>query len=143
MPRDVSELKDFLDCVEHGHNQVTRVVNRLLDVVLPFKDLVQHQLTAVVLQMREYTHHGVVYGICCPVADIQQIRFFDCVNNLLDESLFHSRHLTEQAHFLGVRIPHIGVRMGGRAVWNDERTQVSWVCERTGIYERVMRISKH
>ena len=143
MPRDVSELKDFLDCVEHGHNQVTRVVNRLLDVVLPFKDLVQHQLTAVVLQMREYTHHGVVYGICCPVADIQQIRFFDCVNNLLDESLFHSRHLTEQAHLLGVCNPRIVLRVGICAVWNDERTWASQVNKGSGRYDCLLRPIKY
>ena len=93
--------------------------------------------------MCEYSRHGVVDGVCGPVADIRQICLLDRANNLLHESLFRSSQLTEQAHFLGVHNPHIGVRMGGRSVRNDERTQVSRVDESIGIYEFVLRLSNH
>ena len=56
--------------------------------------------------------------------DISQLIYLGRANNFLDGSLLHSYHLTEQAHFLGVRDPHIGFRVGGRAVQNDERTRV-------------------
>ena len=38
---------------------------------------------------------------------------------------------------------HVGVFMGGRAVRDDERTQVSWLDERSGGDERVLQISEH
>ena len=77
--------------------------------------------------MREYACHGVVNGVCCTIVDICQIICLERANNLLDEGFFQSRHLTEQAHLLGVRDPHIGVFVGSCSVWNDERTRVSRV----------------
>ena len=74
-PHDVSKLEEFIYCGEHGRERVVRVVNRLLDNVLPFKDILRHQLTVVVLQMREYVRHSVVYGVCGPIAYIRQISF--------------------------------------------------------------------
>ena len=133
-PRYVVELEEFLDCGEHGRNWVVRVVNCLLGDVLPFKYLVRHQLTVVVLQMCEYACHGVVYGVCCPVADICQISFLGRANNLLDKILLHPCYLMKEEHFLGVRDLRIGVRVGGRSVRNDERTQVSWLNKSSGRY---------
>ena len=49
----------------------------------------------------------------------------------------------EQAHFIGVRDPHIVVCVGGCSVCNDERTQVSRVDKRSGIDDRVLRLSKY
>ena len=82
--------------------------------------------------MREYIRHGVIYLVRCPFADIRQVSCIYRTKYLLDESLLHSRHLTEQAHFLGVRDSHIGVHVGSHAVRNDERTQVSRVNENSG-----------
>ena len=93
--------------------------------------------------MREYARHGVVDGVHGYVADIRQICFLDRANYLLHENLFHSRHLTEKAHFLGVHDPHIGVRMGGHAVRNDDRTRVIQVDGRSGRDECLLRISKY
>ena len=45
---DVIKLEELLDCGEHGCDRVAWVVNSLLDDVLPFKDLVSHQLAVVV-----------------------------------------------------------------------------------------------
>ena len=59
-PYDVRKLKDFLDCGEYGRDQVARVVICLLEDILPFQKLVQHQLTVVVLKVCKYTLHGVV-----------------------------------------------------------------------------------
>ena len=47
--RDVRELKEFLDCGEHSFYRFARFLYRLLDDVLPFQELMQHQLTIVVL----------------------------------------------------------------------------------------------
>ena len=77
--------------------------------------------------MHEYAHHSFVYGVFRPVVYILQIRFLNHTNNLLDKRIFHFGHLTEQAHFFGVRYLYIGVRMYGRVVLNDERTRVSMV----------------
>ena len=77
--------------------------------------------------MCEYARHSVDDVVHGPVADIRKICFLDRAKYLLHKSLFHSRHLTEQAHFLGVRDPHIGVYVGGCAVRIDERTRVSRV----------------
>ena len=95
------------------------------------------------LQIHEYALHGVIYRVCRPVADIHLVRCLDRANDFLDESLLHSRHLTEQAHFFGVRDTHIGVRVGGCAVRNDERNQVSWVNKRGGINEGVLHVGKY
>ena len=38
---------------------------------------------------------------------------------------------------------HVGVFMGGRAVRDDERTQVSWLEKRSGGDECALRISEH
>ena len=48
-PHDISKLKEFLNCGEHGCNWVAWVLNRLLGNVLRFQELVRHQLTVVVL----------------------------------------------------------------------------------------------
>ena len=68
-PHDVSKLEEFIYCGEHGREQVVRVVNRLLDNVLPFKDIMRHQLTVVVLKLRKLTCHGIVDQVRGPVAD--------------------------------------------------------------------------
>ena len=70
-PRNVSELKKFLNCGEHSRYWVVLVVICPLDDVLPFKEIVRHQMTVVVLQMHEYARQGVIYGVCCPVADFR------------------------------------------------------------------------
>ena len=118
-PHDVGKLEEFLNCGELDQNWVARVVNVFFQDVLPFKELVRHQLT-------------VINRVRCPVVDIFQLRCLYRAKTLLDESLFHSHHLTEQTHFLGVHDPHIGVRVRGRAVWNDERTRVIQVNKNIG-----------
>ena len=60
-PLDVSKLEEFLDCGEHGRDWFSRVVNCLLDNVFLFKELVRHQLTVVVLHIREYACHSIIY----------------------------------------------------------------------------------
>ena len=40
--RDVGELKEFLDCGEHGREQVAQVVNCFLHDVLLLKELVRN-----------------------------------------------------------------------------------------------------
>ena len=50
-----------------------------------------------------------------------------CKNNFWNDTLFHYRHHTKQAHFLDVNNPHIEVCVDGLAIQNDERTQVSRV----------------
>ena len=117
---------------------VAQVLNSFPNDVLPFKELVWHQLTVVFLRLRDYACHGVVYGVCRPVADICQIIYIDRAKTLLDEILFHSRHLTEQGHFLGVCDPHIGFCVGGCAAKNDERTRVSRINKGSGIDECVL-----
>ena len=93
--------------------------------------------------MSEYARHDVVEGVHGPVAEIRQICLLERANLLLHENLFHCCHLMEQAHFLGVRDPYIGVCVGGRAVRKDERTQVSWLGKRSGTHECVFNLSKH
>ena len=93
--------------------------------------------------MHVYAHHGVIDGVHGPVADIHQICLLDRDKCFLQESLFHYRHLTEQAHFLGVRDTHIGFRVGGRAVRNDDRTRVSRLYESSGRNMCVLYLSKH
>ena len=86
-----------------------------------------NQLTVVFLKVRKYARNGVINGVCGPVADIRQICSLDRANDLLHEILFHSCHFMEQAQFIGVRDPYVGVFMGSCAVCNDERTLVSRV----------------
>ena len=93
--------------------------------------------------MREYARPSVVYEVRRPVADIRQISCLEHANDLLYDRLFHSRHLTGQAHLLGVRNPHVGVRVGNCAVRNDERTRVSQVNIRSGKDECVLHLSKY
>ena len=142
-PHDVSKIEEFLDCGEHSRDWVAQVVNCFLNNLLLFKELVRNQLTVVFLHMCEYYRHGVVYGVRRPVADIRQMRCLDCANDFLYKSLFQSRHLTEQAHFLGVRDPHIGVCVGSSAIRNDEKNHVSRVSEGSGRDECVLHLSKY
>ena len=93
--------------------------------------------------MREYACHGVINKVCCTVADIRQVSYLNRATNLLDDNLIHSLYLTEQANFLGVRNPHIGVRVGSRAVRNYKRTQASRVKKRSGRDECVLHVSKY
>ena len=90
--------------------------------------------------MCEDARHGVIYQVFRPVADIHQVSCLDRANNVLDNSLLHSRHLTEQAHFLGVQYPPIEVCVSGRAVQNDVETWVSRVNKSSGIIEGVMHV---
>ena len=66
-PRGVSKLEDFLDFREHGRDRVARVVNRFIKNFLPLKELLRHQVTVVLLHMRDYARQGVVYGVRCHV----------------------------------------------------------------------------
>ena len=84
--RDFRKLEEFLDYREHSCDLVALVVNCFPNNVLPFKELMRHQLTVVFLQMREYARHGVVYGVCRPVADIRQISFLNCANDFFTRS---------------------------------------------------------
>ena len=102
-----------------------------------------HQLIVVFMQMCEYACHRIINRFRRPVAEIRQVSCLGRANNFLDEILLHSRHLMEQAHFLGVHDPHIGVRVGSRAVHNDERTQLSQVNESSGINEVVHQVVKY
>ena len=103
----------------------------------------RHQLTLYVLQTREYAQHSVIYGVCRPVANIRHIRFLNRAKDLVDKILLHSRHLTKQEHFLSVLDPHIRVRVGGRAVQNYERNQVSQANKRSGRDECALRLSMY
>ena len=93
--------------------------------------------------MREHTCQGIINTIFCPVADIRQVSCLEHAKSFLDKSLLHYHHLTEQAHFLVVRDPHIGVRVGGHAAWNDERTRASKVNAMSGWDECVLQVSKY
>ena len=138
---DVGKIKKFLDGGEYGRDWVSSIVDRLLDGVFALKELVGPQLTAVVLEVIQHVRHGVVDWIGRAVADIHKVRVLERGNNLLHGSLLHSRHLSEQTHFLGVCDSHAGIRVGSCAVRDDERTRVSRVDEGSGWYERVLRIS--
>ena len=81
--------------------------------------------------MHEYARHGVIYRVFCPAADICQVIYLDCANNFLTDILLHSRHLKEQAHFLGVCDLHIEV------IW------VIWVNKRSGINEGILHVGKY
>ena len=70
-PGGVSKLEELLDCGEQGHDRVARVVISLPDNVLPFHNLVWHQLTVVFLKERKYARHGVVNQVRGPVAVIR------------------------------------------------------------------------
>ena len=70
-PCDVRELEEFIDCGEHGCDQVAQVLLRILDHLLPFQKLVQHQLTIVFLKVCKYTLHGVVDWFCGPVSNFR------------------------------------------------------------------------
>ena len=131
-PRDVGDLEEFLNCGKHSRDRVAQVVNCFLHDVLSFKELVRYQPIVVLFQMSEYARHSAITRVCRHVADIWQVSCLDCAKDLLEESLLHSLNLTEQAHFLSVRNPHIGVCVGSRAVRNDDRTPVSWVNKRSG-----------
>ena len=102
-----------------------------------------HQLTVVLLKVRKYACHCVTNRFFGPVADIRWILFLDRANDFFHERFFHSRHLTDHAHFLGLCYPHVEVRMGSCAIRNDERTRMSPVDKRSGGDERVLCIREH
>ena len=108
------------------------IVSRLLENVFTFKKLVGHQLTIVVLEVSHHIHHSVVDSICCPFSDIHEVHFLDNWNDLLHNILIYSRHFSKQAHFIGVRDPHVRICVGGCAIWDDERTEVDWVDKVSG-----------
>ena len=131
---DVGEIDKLFDSREYGCYWFSRLVGCLLDNVLALEKLVRHQLTVVVLEKSYHVHHGVIDWVCCPVADIQEIRFLDHVNGLLHESLLYSHDFLKHTHFLGVSDPHVGICVGGCAVRDDDRTKVIWVEKRSGWY---------
>ena len=81
-----------------------------------------HQLTVVVLKSIKHVCDGVVDRIGRAVVDIRKVHFLDHGIFFLHESLIHSRHLLEQTHYLGVCDPHVGIRMGGCDIRDDQRT---------------------
>ena len=58
-----------------------------------------------------------------------KVQFLDRGNYFLQKSLIYSRHFSKQAHFLGVRNPHVGIWVISCAVWYDEPTWGSQVYE--------------
>ena len=142
-PLDVSELEELLDCKELGRDWVPRIVDSFLNNFLPVKKLVRHQLIVVFLQMREYSCHGVIYGVRCPIADILQISYLNCANDFFEKSLFRSCHLTEQVQFFGGHDLHIGVRVDSCALLNYENTRVSQVNKRSGRDDCILHLGKY
>ena len=119
------------------------MVGCILDDVFTPEELVGHQLALVVLEVSQHVRHSVVDWFHHPVVDIRKVRFLICGNDLLHESLLHSRHFSKQTHSLGVCDPHIGIRVGGFAARYDERTQVIWVDKGSGWDERVLLICEY
>ena len=128
---DVGKLKKFFNGVEYGRYRVSRIVDTLLVGVFALEDIMGNQLTLVVLRASQHVRDGAVDRIGLAVVDIREVRALERGNNLLHESLIHSRQLLEQTHSVGVCNPHVEIRLGSCAVQDDERTRVSWLDERS------------
>ena len=50
-PGDIGKLEEFFDSVKYGRDRVSSMVGHILDNVFVFKNLVGHQLIAVVLDV--------------------------------------------------------------------------------------------
>ena len=99
---DVGELEEFFDGGKYSPDWALRMVCRLLDNVIAFKEFTWNQLTVIFLEVSKNVRHGVIDGIHCAIVDIHEIRLLDCGNNLLHERLINACHFTKKTHFLCV-----------------------------------------
>ena len=129
---DVAKIKEFFNGGEYGCYRVSRILDNVIDAVFSIKDLLGNQLTVDVLEVSQHVHDGVVDIIGCVAADIHKVRFLDRGKFLLHKRLLHSRNLSEYTHSLGVCDLHVGIRVSGCDVRDDERTLASWLDEGSG-----------
>ena len=80
---DVGELQNLFNGGEYGYYQVSMIVDHLLDDVFALEELMGHQLTVVGVEVSQHIRDGVVDRIGHAVADICEVRFLGCGNNLL------------------------------------------------------------
>ena len=90
---DAGKIEKFFNGGEYGRYQVSMIVYCLLDDVFALEELVGNQLTVVLLKVSQHVRDSVVDIIGRAVADIREVRFLDCGNNLLHENLLHSLNL--------------------------------------------------
>ena len=86
---------------------------------------------------------SVIDWICCLVADIRNVQFLDCDNDLLHGIFLYSRHFSKHVHFLGVCNPRVRICVDSSPILDDERTQVSRVDEGIRKDEHVLSIREH
>ena len=85
--------------------------------------------------------HNVVDWIYDMIVDILKISLLKCGYNILYKGLLKFSHFSKEIHFFGVHDAHVGVRVGGCSVQDNNWTRVSKLDEGRVWYEKIFCIS--